>query len=600
MTNQIPEEVIDNIRKSNDIVDIVGEYVQLKKSGRNFFGLCPFHGEKTPSFSVTQEKQIFHCFGCGKGGNVITFMMEIEGFSFFDALKFLSDRSGIELPIENKAESNLSQDNQSLLSAYEWLSKLYHHLLRHSKDGKEGYHYFKERGITDETIDLFQLGFAPNLKDFTATFLEKKGFHLQTLVRAGLLTMRDDKTITDRFRGRVIFPIRNHLGKTIAFGGRAINDDGPKYLNSSESELFQKGRMLFNFDLAKKHIRTSNEVILFEGYMDVISAYQAGIKNGIATLGTSLTEIQSKLLKRYVDTVVICFDSDEPGIEAAYKAATLLQKTGCYVKIANVRDGLDPDDFIKKYGAEDFKNKVINVSETFMSFLMRYKKKDFNLSLEGDRLKYIELVIKDLALINSQIEKEYYLKELSEEFDISMNTLEDELARHHQTFKQNKDKEKKDRYTNNSTTFYRINKLRPAFHNAERKLIAYMLKNRAITDKVREEIGASFNIDEHKVIATHLYAFYEEGHEGDVSIFLEKIPEVRLKQLVTEIAMIPISEEISEREINDYIRIISTELTDTETINSLREEQKVAEQQNDFIKAAEIALKIINIQKQAR
>src|SRR5690625_720609 len=600
MTNQIPEEVIDNIRKSNDIVDIVGEYVQLKKSGRNFFGLCPFHGEKTPSFSVTQEKQIFHCFGCGKGGNVITFMMEIEGFSFFDALKFLSDRSGIELPIENKAESNLSQDNQSLLSAYEWLSKLYHHLLRHSKDGKEGYHYFKERGITDETIDLFQLGFAPNLKDFTATFLEKKGFHLQTLVRAGLLTMREDKTITDRFRGRVIFPIRNHLGKTIAFGGRAINDDGPKYLNSSESELFQKGRMLFNFDLAKKHIRTSNEVILFEGYMDVISAYQAGIKNGIATLGTSLTEIQSKLLKRYVDTVVICFDSDEPGIEAAYKAATLLQKTGCYVKIANVRDGLDPDDFIKKYGAEDFKNKVINVSETFMSFLMRYKKKDFNLSLEGDRLKYIELVIKDLALINSQIEKEYYLKELSEEFDISMNTLEDELARHHQTFKQNKDKEKKDRYTNNSTTFYRINKLRPAFHNAERKLIAYMLKNRAITDKVREEIGASFNIDEHKVIATHLYAFYEEGHEGDVSIFLEKIPEVRLKQLVTEIAMIPISEEISEREINDYIRIISTELTDTGTINSLREEQKVAEQQNDFIKAAEIALKIINIQKQAR
>lgn len=600
MTNQIPEEIIDNIRKSNDIVDIVGEYVQLKKSGRNFFGLCPFHGEKTPSFSVTQEKQIFHCFGCGKGGNVITFMMEIEGFSFFDALKFLSDRSGIELPIENKAESNLSQDNQSLLSAYEWLSKLYHHLLRHSKDGKEGYHYFKERGITDETIDLFQLGFAPNLNDFTATFLEKKGFHLQTLVRAGLLTMRDDKTVTDRFRGRVIFPIRNHLGKTIAFGGRAINDDGPKYLNSSESELFQKGRMLFNFDLAKKHIRTSNEVILFEGYMDVISAYQAGIKNGIATLGTSLTEIQSKLLKRYVDTVVICFDSDEPGIEAAYKAATLLQKTGCYVKIANVRDGLDPDDFIKKYGAEDFKNKVINVSETFMSFLMRYKKKDFNLSLEGDRLKYIELVIKDLALINSQIEKEYYLKELSEEFDISMNTLEDELARHHQTFKQNKDKEKKDRYTNNSTTFYRINKLRPAFHNAERKLIAYMLKNRAITDKVREEIGASFNIDEHKVIATHLYAFYEEGHEGDVSIFLEKIPEVRLKQLVTEIAMIPISEEISEREINDYIRIISTELTDTGTINSLREEQKVAEQQNDFIKAAEIALKIINIQKKAR
>src|SRR5690625_249027 len=598
MLKKIPEEMIEKVRKANDIVDVIGEYVQLKKQGRNYFGLCPFHGEKTPSFSVTQEKQIFHCFGCGKGGNVITFMMEIEGFTFFDALKFLSDRSGIELPVDTEKSHAMSQDNQSILSAYEWLSKLYHHLLIHSKDGKEGYQYFKERGITDETIDLFQLGFAPNLQDFTATFLEKKGFHLQKLVKAGLLTMRDDNKVTDRFRGRVIFPIRNHLGKTIAFGGRAINDEGPKYLNSSESELFQKGKLLFNFDLAKRHIRTSNEVILFEGYMDVISSYQAGISNVIATLGTSLTEMQAKLLKRYVDTVVICFDSDDAGVEAAYKAATLLQNTGCYVKVANIKNGLDPDDYIKTYGGEEFKNKVIKTSEPFMAFLMRYKRKGFNLSLEGDRIKYIELVIKDLALINSEIEKEYYLKELSEEFDISMNTLEEELNRHQQSFKQKKDKVKKDRYTTNSPKFYQINKLRPAFHNAERKLIAYMLKNQAITDKVREEIGASFNIDEHKIIATHLYAFYEDGYEADdVSLFIEKLSEDRLKQLVTEIAMIPSSEEISDKEITDYIRLISTQSTESETIDSLREQQRVAEQQNDFIKAAEIALKIINIQK---
>lgn len=601
MANQIPEEVIDNIRKSNDVVDIVGEYVQLKKQGRNFFGLCPFHGEKTPSFSVTQDKQIFHCFGCGKGGNVITFMMEIEGFSFFDALNFLAERSGIELPTWTSTETTNSKDDQSILSAYEWVTKLYHHLLRHSKDGKEGYQYFKERGIKDETIDLFQLGFAPNLQQFTATFLEKKGFHLQKLVKAGLLTAREDKSVADRFRGRVIFPIRNHLGKTIAFGGRSINDEGPKYLNSSESALFQKGKLLFNYDLAKRHIRTSNEVVLFEGYMDVISAYQAGIRNVIATLGTSLTDMQAKLLKRYVDTVIICFDSDEAGIEATYKAATLLQETGCRVKVANVKEGLDPDDYIKKYGGESFNDKVLKASETFMSFLMRYRKKNFNLSLEGDRIKYIELVIQDLASIKSQIEKEYYLKELSEEFDISMKTLEEELSRHHKPFNKDRDKEKKDRYTNtNNKTFYQMGKLRPAFHNAERKLIAYMLKNRAITDKVREEVGASFNIDEHKIIATHLYAFYEEDHESDVSLFVDRIADERVKQLVTEIAMIPVSEEISEKEINDYLRIISTKTTDSEEISSLKEQQKVAEQQNDPIKAAEIALKIITIQKQAR
>lgn len=599
MTNQIPEEVIEEIRKANDVVDVVGEYVQLKKQGRNYFGLCPFHGEKTPSFSVTQEKQIFHCFGCGKGGNVVTFLMEMENFSFYEALKFLAERGDIQLPEqEYQKESSVSGENQSILSAYEWLTKLYHHLLKFTKDGKAGYNYFKERGIDEATVDIFQLGFAPNVKDFTAEFLTKKGFHQQLLVKAGLLTLQDDHSVTDRFRGRVIFPIRNHLGKTIGFGGRAIMEQEPKYLNSSESDLFQKGKLLYNFDLAKRHIRKENEVILLEGYMDVISAYQAGFKNVIATMGTALTENQAKLLRRYVDTVILCYDSDNAGLEGTYKAAELLRKTGCQVKVANMETGMDPDDFIKQFGGDAFENQVIRASDTYMAFYMRYLKKDYQLNLEGDRIQYVENVLKQLATIDSSIEREYYLKELSNEYNISLDTLKDELNNYRQKAGIHKDKREKNRYTNSGSSFSRRKKLLPAFHNAERQLISYMLQDVNITDKVQEEIGAAFNVDEHKIIATHLYAFYEAGHPADVSLFIEKLADQNVKQLVAEIAMTPVFEDISDKEINDYIRKILAETSDNVSIKSLRESQKLAEQQNDPIKAAQIAMQIIELQKQ--
>ncbi|TQS74567.1 DNA primase [Ornithinibacillus gellani] len=601
MSNQIPEETIESIRKSNDIVDVVGEYVQLKKQGKNFFGLCPFHGENTPSFSVTQEKQIFHCFGCGKGGNVITFMMEMEGFSFFEALKYLAAKTGISLPESTmQQENSISKENQDILSAYEWLTKLYNHLLRHAKDGKEGYAYFKGRGLTDETIDQFKLGFAPNVNDFTKTFLEKKGFHSSMLVKAGLLSLNDDHSITDSFRGRVIYPIRNHIGKTIAFAGRTITEQGPKYLNSSESELFQKGRLLYNFDLAKKHIRKQNEAVLFEGYMDVISAYQAGVRNSIATMGTALTESQAKLLRRYVDTVVICFDADQAGLDGAYKAAAILQNAGCLVKVANVGEGLDPDGYIQEYGAEAFQKHIIDASDTYMSFFMRYIKKDYNVQVEGDRFQYIEVVLKRIALIESPVEREYYVQELAKEYDLSADTLLQEVQAYRQQSVKVKDNREKDRYTNKTNHFIKPKRLLPAFHNAERQLIAYMLQDASIADKVQREIGVDFNIEMHKVIATYLYAFYEEGKDADVSLFIERLTDETHRKYISEIAMIPIYGEITDKEINDYIRIIRSENKDLASMRHLKQQQKLAEQQDDPMKAAEIAMQIILLKKQMK
>lgn len=599
MANQISEELIEQIRSTNDIVDTIGEYVQLKKQGRNYLGLCPFHGEKTPSFSVSQEKQIFHCFGCGKGGNVFTFLMEIESFNFYEAIKHLAERAGIELPNDAiNQESSLSKESQQVLSAHEWLMKLYHHLIRYTKDGKQGLDYLQERGITTEAIDTFQLGFAPNTKDFIATFLEKKGFHPQMLVKYGLLVRGQDDSVTDRFRGRVVFPIRNHLGKTVAFGARAMEGQEPKYLNSPESDLFQKGKMLYNFDLAKKHIRKQNEVVLFEGYMDVISAYQSGVHNVVATMGTALTEIQAKLLGRYAETVIICYDGDNAGIEATYKAAKLLQQTGCQVKIASLKNNLDPDSYIKEFGGDAFKREVLEASQTFMSFYMQYIKKDYNLSLEGDRIEYVEEILKELAKIESSVEREFYLKELSAEFNISVQTLLEEIEQQRQKLGAGKDKWEKDRYTNKVEKSR--GKLLPAYHNAERQLLAYMLQNRTIADKIQEEIGVSFNIDDHKIIATYLYAFYEEDNPESVSMFIERITDEKLRKVVIELALIPTQTDISDKEINDYIQIIRNESSTGVSIKQLKAEQRLAEQQQDPIKAAQIALKIIELQRQVK
>jgi len=390
------------------------------------------------------------------------------------------------------------------------------------------------------------------------------------------------------------------LGKVIAFGARAINDQKPKYLNSSENDLFKKSRILFNFDLAKRHMRKKHEAILFEGQLDVISAYQIGLKNVVATLGTALTDSQAKLLKRYVDTVIICYDDDHAGLEASYKAATLLKDVGCQVKVARLIEGLDPDGYIKKYGSTSFEENIIHTSDTYITFYMRYLKKDYNLSLEGDRINYIQNVLKQIAMIESSVEREYYLIDLSEEYNLSIDTLKEEVNIFRRNRGFGKDKREENRYTNVKSISYDERKLLPAYHNAERQLLAYMLQDKAITDRVQKEIQASFQIEAHKVIATHLYAYYEDNQTPNVSMFIERLTDETLKQLVIEIAMLPILDNISDEEISDYIRVIQSQTSDMQLINKYREEQKLAEKQQDHIRAAQIAMQIIEIKKQLK
>lgn len=527
MTNHVSDEIIESIRQANDVVDVVGDYVQLKKQGRNYFGLCPFHSENTPSFSVNQDKQIYHCFGCGKGGNIFTFIMEMEGFTFQQTLHYLAEKSGQIVPdLKQSDHKTPSSEEQAILEAHQWLTKLYHHLLRHTKDGKQALAYLHDRGFSDEVINLFQIGFSPLSRDFVAQFLEKKGFHKQVMVNAGLLTTNGNGEYFDRFQGRVIFPIRNPIGKTIGFGGRTITDQEPKYLNSPESSLFRKSNLLYNFDIARSEIRKKGEAILFEGYADVIAAHQAGVLNGVASLGTSLTETHASLLRRYVDTVLVCYDADNAGLSATYKAIKLLKKVGCTIKVAALPYKYDPDQFIQEFGEVKFRTQVIEVANTEMSFIMKFLKKDFNLNLEGDRLHYVEKVIEEIALLHSSVERDYYLRELADEFKLSYDALTQELMSQMRNVQKNDDNQQRFGNTKGGNQQnYPVNKkkqLPPAYKNAERQLLAYMLQNVNIAEKVKETIGSKFNSEQYQIIATHLYGSMKKVM-GQIQVILSPI-----------------------------------------------------------------------------
>ncbi|KAB8128604.1 DNA primase [Gracilibacillus oryzae] len=606
MANQyhLDDDTIATIQSSNDIVDVVGDYVQLKKQGRNYFGLCPFHSENTPSFSVNQEKQIFHCFGCGKGGNVYTFLMELEGFSFPQSVQHLAEKSGHKLEIpqfDSDNEGRSTTEEQLILEAYQWLAKLYHHLLYHTKDGKKGLEYLHQRGFSDDAIEKFQIGFSPQSRDFIVKFLEKKGYHRQLMVKAGFLTTNDQINYFDRFRGRIIFPIRNAIGKTVGFGGRSIDNQEPKYLNSPESELFQKSKLLYNFDNARSEIRKRNEVILLEGYADVLALYQAGVMNAVASLGTSFTDSHANILRRYVETVVICFDGDTAGQNATYKTLKLLKKVGCNVKIAMLPNGYDPDQYIQEFGAEAFRHTILDTSASEMTFLISHLKKNYNLNQEGDRLRYVENIISEIALLDSSIKRDHYLRELSEQFSLSYEALQQDLAVKMQNSKKNDDNSKKFGNTNEGirNIYQKKQKVLPAYHKAERQLIAFMLQNAHIAERVQETLGSKFNIEQHQIIVTHLYGFYEAGNQPNPSHFLTFIEDQAIQKLVVEISIIDCNWEISDRELDDYIYTILAEQNDKSQIRQLEREQKMVEK-TDPVKAAQIAMEIIKLRQESK
>jgi DNA primase len=443
------------------------------------------------------------------------------------------------------------------------------------------------------------VGYALSSWDFTLKFLAKKGYTQEVMEKAGLIIKRDrDETYFDRFRDRIMFPIFDRHGNTVAFSGRSLGNEDPKYLNSPETAIFNKSKILYNFHLARPQIRKQQQVILFEGFADVIAADRSGVGNGVATMGTSLTEEHVEIIRRNSESVTICYDSDSAGIEAAFRAANMLKEAGCTIKVALMPDGLDPDDYIKQNGGDKFSNDVLGASVTFMSFKLLYYRRGKNLQHEGDRLLYIEQVLKEISRLNSAVEKDLYLRQIANEFSISLDALIDQQQRYsNQSTRQKQSNEKLPPKQQNRPFVKKANQLKPAYQNAERYLIAHMLKSSDVTYKVQMLLqGNTLNIDEHQAIFTYLLGFYEQGHHPDPSLFLNYIQDEKLRRIVTEIEMMQISEELSEKELSDYIK----QVLNYQKMLKIKEkeaEEKEAVRRNDIHTAATIAMEILHLRR---
>lgn len=416
------DELIEDIRMKNDILDVVSGYVKLQKKGSSYFGLCPFHNEKSPSFSVSPSKQMYYCFGCGAGGNVYTFVMQYENYDFVEAVKMLAERAGVELPEEsNDAESRRASDlRKTLLEINKKAAYFYFYKLK-QEDGRLGYQYLSGRQLSDDTIKKFGLGYAGKYRDELYRYLKKEGYDDNVLRETGLITFDEARGIYDKFFNRVMFPIMDVNSRVIGFGGRVMGEGEPKYLNSPETKVFEKSRNLYGLNIA----RTSRKpyMIICEGYMDVISLHQAGFQNAVASLGTAFTSGHASLLKRYTEEVMLSYDSDGAGVKAALRAIPICKAAGLRVKVINMKPYKDPDEFIKNLGREAYEERIQTAQNAFF-FEISVLEMQYDLKDPESKTLFINELAKKLLTFEEKIERNNYLEAVAEKYHIGFENLE--------------------------------------------------------------------------------------------------------------------------------------------------------------------------------
>ena len=487
-----PESFLQELKLRNDITELVSSYITLKRRGRNMVGLCPFHGEKTPSFNIYTENGSFYCFGCGVGGDVITFVMKMENLDYVDAVKFLAQRAGMDMP-EDSYDDSMSKLRTRVYEANREAARYYYKML-YSPDGKHGLDYFHGRMLTDRTIRHFGLGFADDDWSSLSDYLIGKGFSKNELVAANLaVKQKNGNGIYDRFRNRVMFPIIDLRGNVIAFGGRIMTDEKPKYLNTSDTPVFKKSENLFSLNNAKNS--GSRTLILCEGYMDVIAVNQAGFQNAVATLGTALTREQAMLMKRYADEVVICYDSDEAGQKATSRAIPILRNAGLLVRILTVPSGKDPDEFIKSKGADgpEAFRALVEKSGNDVEYRLQKLRGNYNLNTSDGKVQFLEEATKVIAAIYSPIERDVYISRLCKEFEIS----KDSFVRQVNSINRRKDREnaKKEVRRLQNDLSGRGDRLdtehvkKPRSSSAEEALIAYLINNPDSVKYINERLS---------------------------------------------------------------------------------------------------------------
>lgn len=417
------DELIEEVRQNNDIVDIISQYVHLKRKGRNYFGLCPFHNEKSPSFSVSPDRQIFHCFGCGVGGNVYTFLMKIEGITFKEALEQLAERANIQLPTLQSSEDTAKEELKAkVYKINEFTAEFYHQNL-YKPTAKIAQEYVKKRKMNRETLESYRIGYSGKFDELYKA-LKIQGFGEKEILESGLVKKNDKGRYYDFYQNRLMIPICDIRGKVIAFGGRVLDDSLPKYMNSPENIVYSKGRHLFGLNLAKKD--ANKRLLIVEGYMDVISLHQRGITNVVGALGTALTEQQGWLLRKTTEQVVLGFDSDTAGQNAVKKSMEILQKMGCDMRVLQLDGAKDPDEFIVKFGEGRFKLAVEN-AVSIVEFKVKDLKKQLNLENTGDKIKFLNEIAKILSKIENTMEREIYIEKISKGYNISKEAIYGEV-----------------------------------------------------------------------------------------------------------------------------------------------------------------------------
>lgn len=605
---RIAEETIQQLKKQVDIVDVIDQFVSLQKRGKNYFGYCPFHDERTPSFSVSPEKQIFHCFSCGRGGDVFSFFIEKDGITYPEAVKKVADvtQSGlsIELGEVTREKTPLQQKQDTLKEMHELAMNMYHHILMHTLEGQEALEYLLNRGFTKETIQQFKIGLSPNNRTILMHLLTSKGYS-QELIESSGLASGNHQQLKDRFFDRIMFPLRDEAGICVAFSGRlyrANNDEQQaKYLNSPETDIFHKNNFLFNFDLARSSIRKQNEVILCEGFMDVIAIYQTGLSHAVASMGTSFTENQIKILQKVTKKVVLAYDGDKAGVQATDRAISLLRPFSKFdVYVLPMFDNLDPDEFIQTKGKEYFLNYFKHEQETVFAFYKRFYYQQFAMDTQRGVLDYVDALLKQLVYESSVTARSLYLNELAKETHISVTALEQQLQQLYHLHKQSVKKQQiamTPLMPNTSVQPIKSeNKLPERVEKAQMQLLYRLLTDSTVFMQLADKQWQFVDVQYQTIYLFVSNMKSEHGVDVSAQQVLSGLPDEALKQIVSKVLMQEYDTNVRSTEIDDLLFVLK-EHTTQEELKRLKESLKQAVLQNDSAQQVKIQEKITQLRK---
>ena len=583
------DEIIEEVRQNNDIVDIISQYVHLTRKGRNYFGLCPFHNEKSPSFSVSPDRQIFHCFGCGVGGNVYTFLMKIEGITFREALEQLAERANIQLPtLENSADTAREELKAKVYKVNEFTAEFYHQNL-YKPVAKIAQEYVKKRRMNNETLEAYKIGYSGKFDELYKA-LKAQGFGEKEILESGLVNKNDNGTYIDRYRNRLMFPICDARGKVIAFGGRVLDDSKPKYINSPENVVYSKGRHLFGLNVAKKD--SAKKILIVEGYMDVISLHQRGITNVVGALGTALTEQQGWLLRRTTEQVILGFDADGAGQTAIARSMEILQKMGCDMRVLQIEGAKDPDEFIVKFGEGRFKLAIDNAI-SLVEFKVKNLKKDFNLENTGDKIRFLNEIAKILSKVENTMEREIYIEKIAKGYNISKEAIYAEVNKLiYVGTKEDKISQNKNRETHSITREQKNNdKIDEDLKRRENTIIALLLDaNTNIFQKIKEHIKPEdFKDETNRKIAEQLYVELDKS-EANINKLIDTFDE-ETQNHITMVMATDYEIENIDKAVDDILSKYEREKLD----NRKQEILKQLEIEQDSEKKSQLGKELSNI-----